>query len=53
MGRIFTLDDDHIGIETFDDLVGQIAMSHHWMEGRDAWLDTQRHIDTSGRPSST
>jgi len=31
-GRIFTLDPDHVGIETFDDLVGQIASSHHWME---------------------
>jgi SAM-dependent methyltransferase len=31
-GRVFTLDDDHVGIETFDDLVGQIAWSHHWME---------------------
>lgn len=35
-GRIFTFEPDHIGIETFDDLVGQIAWSHHWMvvEGR-------------------
>ena len=32
VGRVFTLDPDHIGIETFDDLVGQIAWSHHWME---------------------
>jgi SAM-dependent methyltransferase len=31
-GRVFTLEDDHVGIETFDDLVGQIAWSHHWME---------------------
>lgn len=31
-GRIFTLDPDHVGIETFDDLVGQIASSHHWIE---------------------
>jgi len=30
--RVFTLDPDHVGIETFDDLVGQIASSHHWME---------------------
>lgn len=29
--RVFTLDRDHVGIETFDDLVGQIASSHHWM----------------------
>lgn len=31
-GRIFALDADHVGIETFDDVVGQIAWSHHWME---------------------
>jgi hypothetical protein len=31
-GRVFALDPDHVGIETFDDLVGQIASSHHWME---------------------
>ena len=29
---VFTLDPDHVGIETFDDLAGQIAWSHHWME---------------------
>ncbi len=29
---VFTLDPDHVGIETFDDLVGQIAWSHHWIE---------------------
>ena len=32
MGRVFTLEAGHVGIETFDDLVGQIAWSHHWME---------------------
>lgn len=32
VGRVFTFDGDHVGIETFDDLVGQIAWSHHWME---------------------
>jgi SAM-dependent methyltransferase len=31
-GRVFTLEPDHVGIETFDDLVGQISWSHHWME---------------------
>ena len=30
-GRVFTLDPDHVGIETFDDPAGQIAWSHHWM----------------------
>jgi SAM-dependent methyltransferase len=32
IGRVFTFDADHVGIETFDDLVEQIAWSHHWME---------------------
>jgi SAM-dependent methyltransferase len=32
LGRVFALDSDHVGIETYDDLVGQIASSHHWME---------------------
>ncbi len=31
VARVFTLDADHIGIETFDDVVGQVAWSHHWM----------------------
>jgi SAM-dependent methyltransferase len=30
--RVFTLDPDHVGIETFDDPVGQVAWSHHWIE---------------------
>mgnify|MGYP002623830550 FL=1 len=30
-GRVFRLEDDHVGIETFDDLEGQISWSHHWM----------------------
>jgi SAM-dependent methyltransferase len=29
--RVFTLEPDHVGIETFDDLAGQIAWSHHWI----------------------
>jgi hypothetical protein len=33
---VFTLEPEHVGIETFDDLVGQIAWSHHWfsVDGR-------------------
>ena len=27
-----TLEPDHVGIETFDDVVGQISWSHHWIE---------------------
>ena len=30
-GRVFTLGPDHVGVETFDDPVGQVAWSHHWM----------------------
>jgi hypothetical protein len=32
IGRVFTLEADHVGIETFDDLVEQVTWSHHWME---------------------
>jgi hypothetical protein len=31
-GWVFTMHRDHVGIETFDDLVGQIASSHHWIQ---------------------
>jgi len=31
MGRVFEMDPDHVGIETFEDPVGQISWSHHWM----------------------
>ncbi len=35
-GRVFAMDDDHVGVETFDDPVGQISWSHHWwnIDGR-------------------
>jgi SAM-dependent methyltransferase len=32
VARVFALDPDHVGIETFDDLVEQVAWSHHWMD---------------------
>lgn len=31
LGRVFTMEADHVGIETFDDVAGQISWSHHWM----------------------
>jgi SAM-dependent methyltransferase len=31
VARVFMHDPDHVGIETFDDPMGQIAWSHHWM----------------------
>jgi SAM-dependent methyltransferase len=36
LARVFTLEPDHVGVETFDDPIGQISWSHHWMnvEGR-------------------
>lgn len=36
--RVFTLEPDHVGIETFDDLVGQIAWSHHWIRVQDRFV---------------
>jgi hypothetical protein len=30
--RVFTLDPHHIGIETLDDIAGQITWSHHWIQ---------------------
>jgi SAM-dependent methyltransferase len=36
VARVFTIDADHVGIETFDDVVGQVSWSHHWiaLDGR-------------------
>jgi SAM-dependent methyltransferase len=30
LGRVFEMGPDHVGIETFDDPVGQLSWSHHW-----------------------
>lgn len=32
VARVFALTPDHVGVETFDDPVAQIAWSHHWFE---------------------
>ena len=32
LGRVFEMRPDHVAIETFDDLVGQVTWSHHWMD---------------------
>ena len=32
LGRVFVMSEDHVGIETFDDVAGQISWSHHWMK---------------------
>ena len=47
--RVFTLDPDHVGIETFDDLAGQIAWSHHWIEA-DGALVRQRVPEHGSSP---
>lgn len=31
LGRVFMLEADHVGIETFDDVEGQVTWCHHWM----------------------
>lgn len=31
-GRVFAMSEDHVGVETFDDVAGQISWSHHWMQ---------------------
>jgi SAM-dependent methyltransferase len=30
--RVFEMQPGHVGIETFDDVIGQIAWSHHWFD---------------------
>ena len=52
-GRVFTLDPDHVGIETFDDPAGQIAWSHHWMEAGGRLVRHSAPTATSGRPNWT
>jgi SAM-dependent methyltransferase len=31
IGRVFALEPNHVGVETYDDTVGQISTSHHWI----------------------
>jgi SAM-dependent methyltransferase len=38
LGRVFTLEDDHVGIETFDDVDAQLSWSHHWMQVGDRFV---------------
>ena len=39
-GRVFAMSDDHVGIETFDDVVGQISWSHHWILVGDRFVNS-------------
>jgi hypothetical protein len=38
LGRVFALESNHVGIDTFDDLLGQVSWSHHWIEVNGRWL---------------
>lgn len=31
-GRVFEMRPDHVGVETFDDVVDQVTWCHHWMD---------------------
>ena len=53
IGHVFTLEADHVGIETFDDLVEQVAWSHHWIDVDGRLVKIRRPTATSGRPSWT
>ena len=35
LARVFTMEDDHVGYETFDDVWTQVSWSHHWMRRPD------------------
>jgi len=32
LARVFHLEADHVGVETFDDLAGQVTWSYHWID---------------------
>jgi SAM-dependent methyltransferase len=38
LGRVFSLEDSHVGIDTFDDPLGQVSWSHHWFEVGGRWV---------------
>ena len=38
LGRVFALEDTHLGIDTFDDPLGQVSWSHHWFEVGGRWV---------------
>jgi SAM-dependent methyltransferase len=38
LGRVFSLEDSHVGIDTFDDPLGQVSWSHHWFELGGRWV---------------
>jgi SAM-dependent methyltransferase len=37
-GQVFDLSDDHVGVDTHDDPVGQIISSHHWTRLDGQWI---------------
>jgi SAM-dependent methyltransferase len=40
-GQVFVMEDNHVGIDTFDDPVAQLISSHHWFE-----INGHLHRDT-------
>jgi SAM-dependent methyltransferase len=38
-GRVFALEPQHVGIDTFDDVLSQVSWSHHWMEVSGHWVN--------------
>jgi SAM-dependent methyltransferase len=44
LGQIFVMDDNHVGIDTFDDPVEQLMSSHHWFEVNGHMLRATGHF---------
>ena len=40
LGRVFAMSEDHVGIETFEDVAGQISWSHHWTRVGDHFVNS-------------
>ena len=38
LGRVFAMDANHVGIDTFDDVLSQVSWSHHWYEVDGRWI---------------
>ncbi len=53
VARVFTLKPDHVGLETIDDLVGQVARSHHWMLVNGRAVRHSAPTATCGGPQSS
>ncbi|HEV2369317.1 MAG TPA: methyltransferase domain-containing protein, partial [Acidimicrobiales bacterium] len=38
IGKVFTMDDQRVGIDTYDDLSRQLMSSHHWIQVNDRFI---------------